>query len=99
MRRIASNPLPFILSAGNFVIGLGAFVVVGLISPIADTFNVTPEQAGLVLTYYAIAYAFGAPIVAALTGGISRRMVLTGGLILFALGTGAICFTWNIPRT
>jgi DHA1 family inner membrane transport protein len=51
MRRQSSNPLPFVLSAGNFVIGLGAFVVVGLISPIATTFKTTPEQAGLALTY------------------------------------------------
>jgi DHA1 family inner membrane transport protein len=86
MRPISSNPLHLVLSAGNFVIGLGAFVVVGLISPIASTFEVTHEQAGLVLTYYAIAYAFGAPIVTALTGGVTRRLVLTGGLILFALG-------------
>jgi DHA1 family inner membrane transport protein len=86
MRRQSSNPLPFVLSAGNFVIGLGAFVVVGLISPIATTFKTTPEQAGLALTYYAIAYAIGAPLITAFTGKLGRRWVLTGGLALFALG-------------
>jgi MFS transporter, DHA1 family, inner membrane transport protein len=91
-----SNPLPFVLSAGNFVIGLGAFVVIGLISPIADTFRVTPDRAGLVLTYYAIAYALGAPLVTALTGKISRRSALTGGLVLFGLGAAGSAMAGSI---
>jgi len=91
-----SNPLPFVLSAGNFVIGLGAFVVIGLISPIADTFRVTPDRAGLVLTYYAIAYALGAPLVTALTGKVSRRWALTGGLVLFGLGAAGSAIASSI---
>jgi MFS transporter, DHA1 family, inner membrane transport protein len=77
------------LSAGNFVIGLGAFVVIGLMSPIAKTFDTTPEHAGLAMTYYAIAYAFGAPIITAFTGHLPRRLVLAGGLTLFGLGSTA----------
>ncbi len=84
------------LSAGNFVIGLGAFVVIGLISPIADTFRVTPDRAGLVLTYYAIAYALGAPLVTALTGKVSRRSALTGGLVLFGLGAAGSAMAGSI---
>jgi MFS transporter, DHA1 family, inner membrane transport protein len=91
-----SNPLPFVLSAGNFVIGLGAFVVIGLISPIADTFRVTPDRAGLVLTYYAFAYALGAPLVTALTGKVSRRLALTGGLVLFGLGAAGSAIASSI---
>jgi MFS transporter, DHA1 family, inner membrane transport protein len=93
-----SNPLPFVLSAGNFVIGLGAFVVIGLISPIADKFKVTPDQAGLVLTYYAMAYALGAPLVTALTGKVSRRLALTGGLVLFGLGAAGSAFASSIAE-
>ena len=84
------------LSAGNFVIGLGAFVVIGLISPIADTFRVTPDRAGLVLTYYAIAYALGAPLVTALTGKVSRRLALAGGLLLFGLGAAGSAIASSI---
>jgi DHA1 family inner membrane transport protein len=81
-----SNRLPYVLSAGNFVVGIGAFVVIGLITPIASAFSATPEEAGRVLTYYAIAYALAAPIATALAGSIPRRLVLTGGLLVFALG-------------
>jgi DHA1 family inner membrane transport protein len=76
-----------VLSAGNFVIGVGAFVVIGLISPIASTFGTTPEHAGLAMTYYAIAYAFGAPVITAVTGKAPRRLVLAGGLTLFGIGS------------
>ena len=78
--------LPLILSGGNFVIGLGAFVVIGLVSPIAATFGATPDEAGHVMTWYAVAYALGSPVVAALTGRAPRRVVLTAGLLLFASG-------------
>jgi predicted MFS family arabinose efflux permease len=96
VKHLWSNPLPFVLSAGNFVIGLGAFVVIGLISPIADTFRVTPDRAGLVLTYYAIAYALGAPLATALTGKVSRRSALTGGLVLFGLGAAGSAIAGSI---
>ena len=66
--------LPLVLSGGNFVIGLGAFVVIGLVSPIASTFGATPDEAGHVMTWYAIAYAIGSPVVAALTGRAPRRV-------------------------
>ncbi len=79
--------LPLVLSTGNFVVGLGAFVVIGLVSPIAAAFGATPEEAGRVMTWYAMAYALGAPLATALSGSISRRFVLTGGLALFAFGS------------
>jgi DHA1 family inner membrane transport protein len=79
--------LPVLLSAGNFVIGLGAFVVIGLVSPIAVAFGATVDQAGRVMTWYALAYAVGSPLVAALTGRTNRRLVLAGGLALFGAGS------------
>jgi len=83
--------LPLILSIGNFVIGLAAFSVIGLVSPIATAFQVTPDEAGAVMTWYAIAYV-ASPIFAALTGSVPRRLILTAGLLILAFGAllGAI---------
>ncbi|MFN8828790.1 MAG: MFS transporter [Labrys sp. (in: a-proteobacteria)] len=83
-----SSRLPIMLSAGNFVVGLAAFVVIGLVSPIASAYGATVEQAGRVMTWYAMAYAVGAPFATALTGSLPRRLVLTSGLVL--LGFGAV---------
>ncbi len=74
-----------LLSAGNFVIGMGAFVVIGMLNPMADSFGVSAAEAGLVLTVYALAYAVASPVAVAATGGWPRRTVLIVGLGIFAL--------------
>lgn len=68
--------------------GLAAFVVIGLVSPIARGYGVSAEEAGKVMTWYAMAYALGGPLVTALTGATPRRVVLAGGLVLLAAGAG-----------
>jgi predicted MFS family arabinose efflux permease len=75
-----------LLSAGNFVIGMGAFVVIGMLSPMAASFGMTSGGAGLVLTTYALAYAVGSPLAVAATGAWPRRRVLLIGMGLFGLG-------------
>lgn len=76
-----------LLALGNFVVGMGVFVVIGIVSPIAEGLKVSKADAGLVITSYAIAYALLSPIGAALTGSLPRRTVLAGSLGLFCLGT------------
>ena len=73
------------LSAVNFIVGMGAFLTVGLIEPIADDFNVTDAQSGALLTTYAILYAILSPLLVSLTGTIGRRRVLAMGLAVFGL--------------
>lgn len=73
------------LSAGNFAIGMGAFVVIGLLSPISSGLEVSPAEAGTVMTAYALAYAVCSPLGVALTGAWPRRTVLLIGLSLFAV--------------
>lgn len=75
------------LSMANFAIGMGAFVVIGVLTPIADAFSLTSAEAGWVVTSYAFAYAVCSPLSVALTGAVSRRTVLAAGLGLFALAS------------
>lgn len=82
-----SGPLLNLLALGNFVVGMGAFVVTGVITPIAEGLAVSPADAGLILTAYALAYAVLSPIGAALTGSLPRRTVLAGALALFCAGS------------
>ncbi|GFE65639.1 MFS transporter [Litoreibacter roseus] len=85
-----------VLSASNFVIGMGAFVVIGLLNPIADDFSLTASAAGWIMTTYAIAYAILSPLLVSLTGKIGRRRILTYGLSLFGLASLASAFAPNI---
>jgi MFS transporter, DHA1 family, inner membrane transport protein len=86
-----------LLSFGNFTVGMGAFVVIGVITPIAEGLAVSKGDAGIILTTYAIAYAVLSPVGAALTGSFSRRSVLTGALALFCLGSVLSALAWSLP--
>lgn len=74
-----------ILSVANFVIGLGAFVVIGTLTPIAESFGLTPAQAGNLMVLYAGVYAVTSPILVSATGQVGRRRVLAFAMALFAL--------------
>ncbi len=84
----ASGPRLLIgaLSAANFVIGMGAFMVVGLLNPLADDMGISAAAAGWVMTSYALAYAVLSPVLVSLTGDLGRRRVLALGMALFAAG-------------
>ncbi|MEM9270112.1 MAG: MFS transporter [Pseudomonadota bacterium] len=73
------------MSAGNFLIGMGAFVAIGILEPVGEGFGITPAEAGWIMTAYALAYAVGSPILNSLTGAIERRKVMVSGMALFAL--------------
>ncbi|MFZ5963065.1 MFS transporter [Thalassococcus sp. BH17M4-6] len=75
-----------LLSACNFVIGMGAFVVIGLLSPVEQALGVTTAKAGYLMTVYAIAYAILSPLLVSWTGALGRRRVLAIGMGLFGLG-------------
>ena len=69
----------------NFVIGMGAFMIIGLLEPLAADLRISSARAGSVLTTYAVAYAILSPVLVATTGGIGRRRVLAAGLAMFGL--------------
>ncbi len=86
-----------LLALGNFTVGMGAFVVIGIITPISESLDVGKADAGIILTSYAIAYALLSPVGAALTGSFSRRTVLAGALALFCAGSLLSAMSWSIP--
>ena len=73
------------LSMCNFVIGIGAFGIIGLVEPLGADMNLTAVQTGQLLTAYAVAYALLSPLLVALTGRIGRRRIMAAGLTVFAL--------------
>jgi len=76
----------YTLAFGNFVIGTGTMITAGLLNLIAADLGVSLAAVGQLLTAYAIATCVGAPILAGATSRISRRALLVGALVLFALG-------------
>jgi len=78
-----------LLALANFVIGMGAFVVVGILTPFAADMGVSAATAGWLMTAYALVYAVTSPLLVALTGGLDRKTVMLAGLALFGLGAAA----------
>jgi DHA1 family inner membrane transport protein len=87
---MSSRTLLWLLAFANFVIGMGAFVVIGVLTPIASDYDVSPPTAGWLMTAYALTYAFTSPVLVALTGRVDRAHVLIAGLALFTLGALAV---------
>lgn len=82
----SNNRTLLILSIGNFILGIAAFVVLGLMTPMSRSLGVEPATLARILTEYAVAYAIGAPLVIAATGHLPRRLVLSVGLGLTGVG-------------
>ena len=85
-----------LLSACNFVVGMGAFVVIGMVPLLAEDLGVTTAAAGGTMTAYAIAYAVMSPLMVSLTGKIGRRRVLAAGLTVFAFAALMSALATNI---
>lgn len=66
------------------LIGTDLFVVSPLLPQIAHGFAVSPGNAGLMVTVFAMAYVVGGPRLGALADRINRRYVLAVSLIVFA---------------
>jgi MFS transporter, DHA1 family, inner membrane transport protein len=79
-----TGPLIPVLAFSNFVVGMGAFVVIGVLTPVAEGLSLTKAQAGSIMTAYALVYMVASPVLVALTGRLDRKIVLLTGLGVFA---------------
>jgi len=70
----------------NLVIGSGAFVLSGILQPLARELGISVAAAGQVMTAYAIATALLAPVLILLTATWPRKRVIQLALGLFTLG-------------
>ncbi len=77
----------FALSAGNFTVGIAAFVVLGLMTTITRDLSIDPAEGGRLMTFYAIAYAIGSPLLIAGTGKLPRRAVISCAMLIVAVGS------------
>lgn len=76
----------WVLLASNFVIGTGVLLPVGLLDQLARELGVTIPTAGLLMTVGGAVIAVGAPLTAALTSRVDRRLLLVFGLSLYVAG-------------
>lgn len=74
------------LALGGFAIGTTEFVSMGLLPLIAQDFGIAENQAGHVISAYALGVVVGAPVITALTGLVPRRRLLLLLMVAFTAG-------------
>ena len=74
--------LPLVL--GAFAIGSETFMISGVLPTIAGDLGVSPSAAGSLVTAFALAYAFGSPLLAVASAGVERKRVLMVAMGAFA---------------
>lgn len=78
----------FWLSLAAFVGAIEGGLIAGVLPLISDDVGVSLGQAGQLVFFYSLAYAFGPPLLALLLGGVGRRRILAWsefGLAICAL--------------
>jgi predicted MFS family arabinose efflux permease len=73
------------LALAAFVGAIEGGLIAGLLPLIGADLKVSLGQAGLVVLFYSLAYAFGPPLLALLLGGVGRRRILAGSEFGFAV--------------
>lgn len=74
------------LTAGAFGIGTTEFVIMGLLQQVAADLQVSVEDAGLLISGYALGVTVGAPLLTIATRSLPKKMVLLGLMAIFTLG-------------
>jgi predicted MFS family arabinose efflux permease len=76
----------------TFVIGTDDFIIAGILPAISADLNVSEAAAGQLVTVFSITYAVAAPIMAVATARLPRKMLIVGGLTVFAVINFATAF-------
>ena len=76
----------FMLTFSAFGIGTSEYIIMGLLSEIAEDLNITIPQAGSLVTMYAMGVVVGGPLLAILTMKLSRKIALLSLMCMFIIG-------------
>lgn len=74
----------------TFMLGMCEFIIIGIIPEIAQSFDVALTQAGMLISYFAIAYAIATPLLSIWASRFSRYYVILALTALFILGNIAV---------
>lgn len=81
------TPQLLILTYAALSFGCGAYVVNGLLDPMAAELNVSPVAIGQLQTAFILAAAVGGPVIAILARGVDRKRLLIAALAAIAAMT------------
>nr|WP_263325201.1 MFS transporter [Neobacillus sp. Marseille-Q6967] len=77
----------YMLAFISFIVGTSEFVIAGILDKVAASANISVSAAGQLVTVFAIAYAFGPPIIMMALAKMDRRKLLILALSILVLGS------------
>lgn len=88
----------FVLGLSVFALGTSEFMIAGLLPPLAADLGVSIPDAGLLVSAFAAGMLVGAPLLAAATLRLPRKLTLVAMLAVFALGhvVGAVAPSYEL---
>ena len=87
----------YTLTLAAFAVGTAEFIVAGILPTLANDLSVTIPVAGLLVSGYALAVAFGGPLLALLTAHLPRKPLIVTMVALFAVGQVLCAIAPNYP--
>lgn len=76
----------YVLTLISFIVGTSQFIIVGLLDKIAMDLGISVATAGQLITVFALANAFGTPLIIMLTAKLDKRKQLILALSIILLG-------------
>lgn len=94
MSKFRLQSIIFVLTA--FLLGCNEFIVVGVISDIAKSYQASLSTVGFLVTSFAIIYAICTPVITTFTGKFDRFKVLMVLMGIFLIGNTLTAFAPNL---
>jgi len=76
----------YILAIVSFLVGTSENIIAGILDKVAADTGISVAAAGQLITVFSLAFAFGTPILMALTGRVGRKQLLIYSLSIFVIG-------------
>ncbi|WP_256761516.1 MFS transporter [Cohnella sp. WQ 127256] len=76
----------YMLALVSFLVGTSENIIAGILDRVAGDVGVSVAAAGQLITVFSLAYAFGTPVLMAITARIERRKLMIGALGVFFVG-------------
>lgn len=86
MKKVSYQVQTLVLVAVAFVLGCNEFMVVGILSDLAHSFQLAVATVGLLVTMFALLYALSTPVITLWIGRFDRYTALLSLMIVFILG-------------
>ena len=75
-----------VLALGTFAVGTAELFIAGILPLVANDLQISTSMAGQLVTVYALVFAFGGPLIMALSSHINPYKLLLGSLGIFITG-------------